>query len=105
METAFEQALNLKDSVEYQPGAVIRKTIIQKEGGSVTLVALDGKEVEEHSVPFAAMVAVVDGEIEFTIEGTPHRVREGEYILMSPNKKHVVRPIGRSKFLLILLRG
>ncbi len=43
METAFEQVLNLKDSVEYQPGAVIRTTIVQQEGGSVTLVALDGK--------------------------------------------------------------
>jgi len=33
METAFERVLNLKDSVEYQPGAVIRTTIMQREGG------------------------------------------------------------------------
>jgi len=50
------------------------------------------------------MIAVVEGEIEFTIEGTPHRVREGEYILMSPNRKHMVRTIERSKLLRILLR-
>ena len=104
MEIAFKQVLNLKDSVEYQPGAVIRTTIMQREGRSATLVALDGKEGEEHSTPLAAMVAVVEGEIEFTIEGIPHRVREGEYILMSPNKKHMVRPVGRSKLLRILLR-
>jgi quercetin dioxygenase-like cupin family protein len=104
METAFEQVLNLKDSVNYQPGAVIRTTIVQQEGGSAALVALDGKEGGENSTPFAAMIVVVEGEIEFTIEGTPHRMREGEYILMSPNKKHKVRPIERSKLLRILLR-
>jgi quercetin dioxygenase-like cupin family protein len=104
MKTTFEQVLNLRDSVEYQPNAVIRTTIMQQEGGSATLVGLDGKEGEEHSTPFAAMIVVVEGEIEFIIEGTPHRVREGEYILMSPNKKHMVRPIERSKLLRILLR-
>jgi hypothetical protein len=76
MKTAFEQVLNLKDSVKYQPDAVSRTTIMQQEGGSATLVALDGKEGEGHSTPFAAMIVVVEGEIEFTIEGTPHRVRE-----------------------------
>ena len=32
MKTAFEQVLNLRDSVEYQPDAVIRMTIMQQEG-------------------------------------------------------------------------
>ena len=56
------------DLVQYQPGAVVSRTLVKKPTGTVTAFAFDaGDGLSEHTAPFDALVLMVDGEAEITI--------------------------------------
>ena len=54
--------LQLKDLVEYQPGQVISKTLVQNEKVSMTIFSFDkGEEISTHAAGGDAMVTVLEG--------------------------------------------
>ena len=53
---------NLSGLIDYQEGAVVSRTIIDKKTGSITLFAFDENQgLNEHTAPYDAMVYVLDG--------------------------------------------
>ena len=91
--------------VDYQQGAVVSRTLLKKERGTVTLFAFDrGQELSEHTVPHDALVLVVDGGAEIAIDGVPHRLAEGDTILMPGHRPHAVKAVERFKMLLTMIR-
>lgn len=99
-------AVALAEQIEYQEGAVVSKTLLKKETGTVTLFAFDrGQELSEHTVPHDALVYLIDGEGEFTVSGTVHRLGRGDILLMPGNEPHAVRAAQRFKMLLTMVRG
>jgi quercetin dioxygenase-like cupin family protein len=99
------RSVRLADMIQYQPGAVVSRTILDKKTGTVTLFAFDeGQGLSEHTAPFDAMVQVIDGEGEISIESQPHLVKTGEMILMPANHPHAVRAGHRFKMLLVMIR-
>jgi quercetin dioxygenase-like cupin family protein len=55
----------------------------KKTTGKVTVFAFDAEEgLSEHTSPFDALVQVLEGEVEITIAGKPHRLTDGHWILM-----------------------
>lgn len=100
------QPLPLNDLVQYQPGAVVSRTLIDKKIGTVTLFAFDdGQGLSEHTAPYDACVQIVDGAAEITIGGEVHRVNAGQMIIMPANIPHALRAAGRFKMLLIMIRA
>lgn len=96
----------LADMAEYQEGAIVSKTIIEKNTGTVTLFAFDqGQGLSEHTAPFDAMVQVLDGEVEISISGNPYHLVQGEMIIMPANEPHALKAVKRFKMLLTLIRS
>lgn len=92
--------------VEYQEGAVVSRTLVKREVGTVTLFAFDaGQELSEHTAPFDALVHMLEGEAEVILGGTPHRLSEGRAILMPAHVPHAVKAPQRFKMLLVMVRG
>ncbi len=101
-----EQALSLKELVEYQEGSIVSKEVMKKDTGSVTLFAFDqGQGLSEHTAPFDAMVCILDGEAEVIISGQSHRVRESEMIIMPADKPHALKANERFKMMLVMIRS
>jgi quercetin dioxygenase-like cupin family protein len=48
---------------------------------------------------------VVEGEAEITVSGEPHRVRNGEMILMPAGRPHALRALTRFKMILTMIRS
>lgn len=97
--------LNMKDMVSYQPGAVVSRTVIDKDAGTVTLFAFDtGQGLSEHTAPFDALVQIIDGTADITIAGSLHTVKEGEMIIMPANKPHALKANPQFKMLLVMIR-
>jgi quercetin dioxygenase-like cupin family protein len=96
----------LSDLVDYQDGAVVSRTLLKQQKGSVTLFAFDqGQELSEHTVPHDALVYLLDGEVEITIAGKPHQMKTGDSIIMPGNQPHAVRAIKRFKMMLTMIRS
>ena len=97
--------LNLKDLVSYQTGSVVRRTLIDKSVGTVTVFAFDhGQGLSEHTAPFDALVQIIDGTADITIDGSLHTVKEGEMIIMPANRPHSLKANPQFKMLLTMIR-
>ncbi len=98
-------SLNLLKSVEYASGAVVSKTIVDKQAGTLTLFAFDeGQGLSEHTAPFDAIVHILDGTVEILLNNQPHTVCAGELFIMPANVPHALRAVERFKMMLIMIR-
>jgi quercetin dioxygenase-like cupin family protein len=100
------EVLHVKEVVAYQKGAIVSKTLVEKETGTVTLFAFDeGQALSEHTAPFDALVQVTEGQAEIRIAGVPHQVSEGEMIIMPANRSHAVKALSPFKMMLTMIRS
>jgi quercetin dioxygenase-like cupin family protein len=100
------EIMKLKELVAYQKQAIVSKTLIEKETGTVTLFAFDkDQSLSEHTAPFDAMVQVIDGQAEIRIAGEPHRVKEGELLIMPANLSHALKALSPFKMMLTMIRS
>ncbi len=96
----------LADLVSYQEDAVVSKTVIKKETGTVTLFAFDSNQgLSEHTAPFDAMVCVLDGEVEITISKKPYILKTGEMIVLPVGEPHALKAVTRFKMMLTMIRS
>jgi quercetin dioxygenase-like cupin family protein len=99
-------ARSLVDLVAYQEASVVSKTLIEKKAGTVTLFAFaKGQGLSEHTAPFDAMVCVLDGVAEISIDGNPITVRQGEMLVMPANRPHALKAVERFKMMLTMIRS
>jgi quercetin dioxygenase-like cupin family protein len=92
--------------VGYQDGAVVSRTIIDKNEGTVTVFAFDaGQGLSEHTAPFDALLQVIDGTAIVTIEGVENVVKSPCAVIMPANRPHAVRADGRFKMVLVMVRA
>jgi quercetin dioxygenase-like cupin family protein len=100
------QVINLKQSVDYQEGTVVSRTIIDKKTGTVTLFAFaEGQGLSEHTAPFDALVYVLDGEAQITISGKPFALKAGEMMIMPAHEPHALKAVRNFKMLLAMIRS
>lgn len=99
------KAAGLAALVDYQGGAVVSRTIIERTTGTVTLFAFDkGQGLSEHTAPFDALVHVIGGEAIVTISGQSIPLKTGEATIMPANKPHALKAIDRFKMMLVMIR-
>ena len=100
------EAVDFRDLVAYQPGAIVSRTLANKKGGTVTLFAFDaGQGLNEHTTPYDAHVLIVEGEASLTIGGAPMTAREGDIVRLPANVPHALDARVPFKMLLIMIRG
>jgi len=100
------ESVDIASLVEYQDDAIVSRTLIDKETGTVTLFAFDENQgLSEHTAPFDAMVHVLDGEVEITISGKLHCVKEGEMIIMPANEPHALKATAKFKMVLTMIKS
>lgn len=101
------EALTLVDLVGYQEGAVVSKTLVDRKGvGTITLFSFAaGQGLSEHTAPFDAVVEVIDGEAEITIDGEAQTVTAGQLLIMPANHPHALQAVKPFKMILVMIRG
>jgi quercetin dioxygenase-like cupin family protein len=99
------EAVALPDLVAYQEGSIVSRTLVKRNGGTLTLFAFDaGQALSEHTAPFDAVVQVLDGRAELVIGGKTVTAEAGRTVLMPANVPHAVRAVERFKMLLTMAR-
>ncbi len=100
------KALELGSLADYQTGAVVSRTLVDKKIGTITIFSFDkGQGLSEHTAPYDAFVYVADGEAEITISGRELRARRGEIVVMPAGEPHSLHAVERFKMLLVMIRA
>jgi len=100
------QVREMKDLVDYQDGAVVSRTIVNTNAGTVTAFAFDEDQgLSEHTASYDAMVIVIEGKVEIRISGSVFQLKEDQTIIMPASKPHAVKAVTRFKMLLVMIRS
>jgi len=99
------KVVDVAEIVDYQDDAIVSRTVIDKDVGTVTLFAFDkGQGLSEHVAPYDALVLVLDGEAQIMISGKSHTVRAGQMLIMPANEPHALDAEVRFKMMLVMIR-
>lgn len=72
------ELFELKELLDYQPGSIVSRTLIDKEAGSFTVFALDkGQTISKHSAPHDAIATILNGTGKFVVKGEEHLMEKG----------------------------
>ncbi len=94
------------DIIDYSPGAVVSKTLIKKSSGTITLFSFDkGEGLSEHKAPFDALVQIIDGEAEITLDSKSIKVSAGSSIILPADIPHSLKANERFKMILTMIRN
>jgi quercetin dioxygenase-like cupin family protein len=99
------EVFDFSKKVDYSADGIVSKRIIQKDAGNVTLFAFDKDQASsEHSAPFDALIQVLEGKGEISINRKPHILTAGESIIMPAGIPHAVKAVEKFKMLLTMIK-
>ena len=92
--------------VGYQEESIVSRTIIGKPAGTITIFAFDkDQSLSTHSAPYDALLQMVEGTGQITIEGVDYTVEAPQVIIMPADKPHAVSAPERFKMLLVMIKA
>lgn len=98
-----KKVLDLKNLVSYSEGQVVSRTLIQNDGLGITLFAFaSGEGISAHKSEGDALVIVLDGTGEVTIDDEKFTIKSGESIVMPAQHPHAIFAPENFKMLLIV---
>lgn len=95
-----------RELIEYQDNAVVSKTLIDKEAGTITIFAFDKEQsLSEHTAPFEALAQILDGKCKIKMEDEEIEISEGEALIIPEDRPHSVIAVERFKMLLTMIKS
>lgn len=92
--------------IEYLANAVVKKTILNKSTGNISVMSFDsGEGLSEKSTAFDTFVQIIDGQAEIVIEGVSHVLQTGESIVIPAHTSNYVEPNGRFKMIQSIIKS
>lgn len=92
--------------IEYTDGGVVSKEFIHSNAGSVTVFSFDaGQGLSEHTAPFDALIQVIDGVMQLTVEEQTFDIKAGETFIIPSGAHHSVKAVERFKMMITMIRG
>lgn len=98
------KVIKFQEEVSYQKGQVVSKTLAQNKAVSLTLFSFDkGEEISSHSSSGDAMVQVIDGRAQITIDNEVYFLNKDETIIMPAGLPHALFAVEPFKMLLTVI--
>ena len=92
--------------IEYMPNAVVIKTILRKSTGNISVMSFDsGEGLTEKTSPFDTFAQIIEGKAEIVINGESNLLQSGEGIIIPAHLPNFIRPNGRFKMILTIIKS
>ncbi|EMC44381.1 cupin domain-containing protein [Streptococcus mutans] len=99
------QVLDLKTEVPIEEEQILSKTLVQRKDLGMTVFSLDkDQEISRHSSPGDAMVNILSGLAEITIDEEVFEVAAGQTIVMPANIPHSLYAKEAFQMLLVVVK-
>ncbi|MCB1125512.1 MAG: cupin domain-containing protein [Verrucomicrobiae bacterium] len=96
--------ISLEPETNYAPNGIVSRTLLATPSVRLVLFGFDaGQELTEHTSPHHALVQVLSGGCDFTVDGVVHAMQAGDLLHMAPGAPHAVR--ARERFSMLLTLG
>jgi quercetin dioxygenase-like cupin family protein len=96
---------SLPGEVEIPANGILSRTVHEDERITLVLFGFDaGQELSEHTSSRAALIEVLDGSAEITLDGDTHHAGPGTWLAMPPGMRHAIRATSPMRMALTLLK-
>ena len=83
------QIESFNEKLEFSDTRIVTNIILETPfSKEVRILFKSGQTMKEHKTPFSITVHILDGEIEFGIEGVVHSLKKGAIVYLEGNVKH-----------------
>lgn len=97
--------LSLPDETQFATNGIVSRTLLRTPTTRVVLFGFaEGQELSEHTSTSQALIQVLSGSCEFTLDGKPHALKGGDLLHMPPNLPHAVKATEKFSMLLTLFK-
>lgn len=99
------QVVEISEQIALEKGKIVSKSLVQRDDLTMTLFAFDeGEGVSTHAAAGDAMVVVLEGSAEITVDGVTSVAQKGQSMIMPANIPHSVKAVTPYKMLLIVVK-
>jgi quercetin dioxygenase-like cupin family protein len=92
--------------IEYVPNSVVIKTILKKPTGNISVISFDnGEGLNVKTSPFDSFAQIIEGNAEIVIDGKSNILLTGQSIVIPAHMPNFVKPNGRFKMILTLIKS
>jgi len=103
LDSATPGVVSLADETQFATNGIVSRTLLRTPTSRVVLFGFaEGQELTEHTSTQEALVQILSGECEFSLDGKPHQLKSGDLIFMPPHLPHSVRASQKFSMLLTL---
>src|SRR5689334_14406703 len=97
------QAIGLSEQTQFAPNGIVSRTVFRSGSHRVVLFGFSaGQELSEHTSSSHALVQILSGQSEWTLDGERRVLKAGDLLHMPPHLRHAVRAIEPFSVLLTL---
>lgn len=97
---------NLEDMIEFAENGIVSKTVAEVDGNEVSLFCMtSGQQMSTHSASFPAIIHVLQGKGEVTLNEEVYEAKPNSWFSMPKNLPHALKATENLVFLLILFKG
>lgn len=99
------KVLDLTDETKFAANGIVSRTILNTAHSRTILFGFaEGQELSEHTSTQHALIQIISGECEFTLDGKVHTLKAGAFLHMPPNLRHAVQAKQPFSMLLTLVK-
>src|SRR5215472_2791301 len=97
------KVLELTAETQFAPNGIVSRTLLRTANSRAVLFGFsEGQELTEHTSTQHALIQILSGECEFSLDGKPHLLKAGDVLYMPPNLRHAVKATKQFSMLLTL---
>lgn len=99
------KVLALADETRYAENGIVSRTVLNTDHARVILFGFAaGQKLSEHTTTQHAVIQILSGECEFSLDGTWHHLKAGTLLHMPPNLRHAVLATQPFSMLLTMIK-
>jgi quercetin dioxygenase-like cupin family protein len=105
IDLAREKILSLVEETKFAANGIVSRTLLRTANSRTVLFGFAaGQELTEHTSTQYAVIQVLSGKCEFSLDGKPHSLKAGDFLYMPPNLPHAVQATTQFSMLLTLAK-
>ena len=99
----ISKVVSLPDETQFAPNGIVSRTLLSTPQIRVVLFGFSlGQELTEHTSTRRAVIQILSGRCEFTVNRNAYQLKAGDLLHMPPNAPHAVRALEPFSMLLTL---
>ena len=103
IESGAAKILSLAEETKFAANSIVSRTLLRTANPrSVLFGFAEGQELTEHTSTQHALLQILSGECQFSLDSKPHTLKAGEFLYLPPNLPHAVRATTPFSMLLTL---